>query len=75
MGEVAGRGRETRPATGDPPVTSEVAQVAEVADPPGLDPLWDDDDGQAEPGEARPEDTIGGEENDPEPGDDDELWF
>ena len=70
-GEVAGSGQHPLPATGDPPVTSEVAQVAEVADPPDPDPLWDDGDGQAEPGEAWPEDTIGAEEN--EPGDDD--WF
>ena len=60
------------------PLTSEVAEVAEVADPPGLDPLWDDGDGQAEPGEAWPEDTTGAEAND-EPGegtaDEDELWF
>ena len=42
--EVAGSRQEVLPATGDPPVTSGVAQVAEVADTPGPDPLWDDDD-------------------------------
>jgi hypothetical protein len=75
---VAGSASQALPATSDVPLTSEVAQVAEVADPPGLDPLWDDGDGQAEPGEAWPEDTTGAEAND-EPDDDtadeDELWF
>ena len=33
--EVAGRGYYPRPATGDPPVTSAVAQVAQVADTSG----------------------------------------
>jgi hypothetical protein len=33
--EVAGRGSDPRPATGDPPLTRAVAEVAEVADPPG----------------------------------------
>ena len=34
-GEVAGSTQLVLPATGDPPVTSAVAQVAEVAEPPG----------------------------------------
>lgn len=33
---VAGSRQEVLPATSDPPVTSAVAQVAEVADPPGV---------------------------------------
>jgi hypothetical protein len=33
--EVAGSGRLPLPATGDPPVTSAVTQVADVAEPPG----------------------------------------
>ena len=32
---VAGSGQQVLPATGDPPLTSAVAQVAEVADTPG----------------------------------------
>jgi hypothetical protein len=46
-GEVAGSTQQVLPATGHPPVTSAVAQVAEVADPPGAgdrESLWDDDD-------------------------------
>lgn len=34
MGEVAGSGQETLPATGTPPLTSGVADVAQVADTP-----------------------------------------
>jgi hypothetical protein len=34
MHEVAGSGNETLPATGTPPLTSDVAEVAEVADTP-----------------------------------------
>ena len=36
-GQVAGSAYQTLPATADPPVTSTVAEVAEVADPPGAD--------------------------------------
>ena len=56
--EVAGSTQQVLPATGDPPVTSAVAQVAEVALPPGAgDRGW-------------PEGTLGAEANEPEPGDD-----
>ena len=60
-GEVAGSTQLVLPATGDPPVTRAVAQVAEVADPPGSGDLgWS-------------EDTLGNEAN--EPDDDDEIPF
>jgi hypothetical protein len=42
---VAGSRSDVLPATSDMPLTSEVAEVAEVADTPGPDPLWDDGDG------------------------------
>ena len=48
-GEVAGSTQLVLPATGDPPVTRAVAEVAEVADPPGAgDREW-------------PEGTLGAE--------------
>jgi hypothetical protein len=57
--EVAGSTQLVLPATGDPPLTSAVAQVAEVAEPPGAgDRGW-------------PEGTIGAEANEPQPGDPD----
>ena len=59
--EVAGSTQLVLPATGDPPLTREVAQVAEVADPPGAgDRGW-------------PEGTLGAEEN--EPDEEDEFPF
>ncbi len=35
VGEIADRGYDPRPAIGDPPVTSGVAEVAQIADTPG----------------------------------------
>jgi hypothetical protein len=60
-GEVAGSTQLVLPATGDPPVTSAVAEVAEVADPPDAE------------GREWPEDTIGADAD--EPDDDDEFPF
>ena len=54
-------------ATSATPLISDVADVADVAHTPagdGTAPLWDD--GQAESADPWPEDTIGGEENDPD---------
>jgi hypothetical protein len=65
LGEVAGSGWDALPATGDPPVTSAVAEVAEVADtPPASDTDW-------------PEGTLGADVNEPDDefGDDDEFPF
>jgi Protein of unknown function (DUF3631) len=56
-GTVAGSTQLVLPATADPPVTSAVAQVAEVAEPPAEDDLdW------PEPGAAEDDDAIGDDE-------------
>ena len=53
-GEVAGSTQQVLPATAHPPVTRAVAQVAEVADPPGAG------------GHAWPEGTLGDDPDDPD---------
>ena len=60
-GEVTGNGQKGYPVTGDPPVTSAVTEVTEVADPPPAAGLgW-------------PEDTLGADAH--EPGEDGEYPF
>jgi len=69
-GEVAGSASQTLPATGNPPPTSAVAQVAEVAEPPDATDR-ERPKGTPDAEDTWPQGSIGAAANEPQPGDPD----